>query len=74
MKNNLIENDKIKTSLINQLKLNRKSIEILKPLNLIKKSDYSIQSQQEKIIQKRKPSIKNIILILNYLPRIINLV
>ena len=39
MKNNLIENDKIKTSLINQLKLNRKSIEILKPLNLIKKSD-----------------------------------
>ena len=39
MKNNLIENEKIKSSLINQLKLNRKSIEILKPPNLIKKTD-----------------------------------
>ena len=39
MKNNIIENEKIRTSLINQLKLNRKSIEILKPLNLIQKTD-----------------------------------
>ena len=49
MKNNLIENEKIKSSLINQLKLNRKSIEILKPLNLIKKSELfnSITSRKD---------------------------
>lgn len=49
MKNNLFENDKIKTSLINRLKLNRKSIEILKPLNVIKKTDLfdSITSRKD---------------------------
>ena len=39
MKKNIIENDKIRNSLINLLKLNRKSIQLLKPINIIKKDD-----------------------------------
>ena len=39
MKKNIIENDKIRNSLINLLKLNRKSIQLLKPINIIKKID-----------------------------------
>jgi hypothetical protein len=39
MKNNLFENDKIKFSLINRLKINRKSIQLLKPLNIIQNNE-----------------------------------
>ena len=39
MKNNLFENDKIKFSLINRLKINRKSIQLLKPLELIQNNE-----------------------------------
>ena len=58
MKNNLIENEKIKSSLINQLKLNRKSIEILKPLNLIKKTDLFNLINARKDNSKKKTFIK----------------
>ena len=39
MKNNLFENDKIKFSLINRLKINRKSIQLLKPLNIVQNNE-----------------------------------
>ena len=58
MKNNLIENEKIKSSIINQLKLNRKSIEILKPLNLIKKTDLFNLINARKDNSKKKTFIK----------------
>lgn len=54
MKNNLFENDKIKFSLINRLKINRKSIQLLKPLNIIQ------NNEEDKLSTSRnEESIKN---------------
>ena len=39
MKKKIIENDKIKSSLISLLKMNRKSIQFLKPLNILQNTD-----------------------------------
>ena len=53
MKKNIIENDKIRNSLINLLKLNRKSIQLLKPINIIKKDD------DDKLNTSKNDSISN---------------
>ena len=54
MKKKLIENDKIKSSLLTRLKINRKSIQLLKPLNIIQNSDLfkSNTSRNDKIKRK----------------------
>ena len=54
MKNKLIENDKIKSSLLTRLKINRKSIQLLKTLNIIQNSDLfkSNTSRNDKIKRK----------------------
>ena len=55
MKNNLIENDKIKLALINRFKINRKSIQLLKPFNI------SIDNEYDKLTTSRLFIIKIII-------------
>ena len=60
MKNNLIENDKIKLALINRFKINRKSIQLLKPFNI------SIDNEYDKLTTSRKGKISKTIYNKNY--------
>ena len=58
MKNNLLEKEKIKSSLLNHLKLNRKSIEILDPtifsrFNQIKSNTTRISNIKKNNFQKK---------------------
>ena len=60
MKNNLIENDKIKLALTNRFKINRKSIQLLKPFNI------SIDNEYDKLTTSRKGKISKTIYNKNY--------
>ena len=60
MKNNLIENDKIKFALINRFKINRKSIQLLKPF------DFIIDNENDKLSSLRNEKISKTTLNKNY--------
>lgn len=54
MKNKIIEKDKIKTSLMTRLKMNRKSIQLLKPLNILQNTDLFKSNTSRKDKLKRR--------------------
>ena len=60
MKNILFQNDKIKSSLINRLKINRKSIQLLEPIDFTQKNPkYKLNTSRNNYLNQVSLDNKN---------------